>query len=246
MSVVQASVREEKKLMVENAKLKNDIDDLKKQLLEKEKKRGVLAVLMPSGDNSVEYEGKKKKPEKKGGEKAEKKQAAPSQEDVKVDVSRLDMRVGRIITAEKHPDADSLYVEQVDVGEASPRTVVSGLVKHIPLEQMQNRMAVLMCNLKPAKMRGVVSQAMVMCASSPDKVEILDPPSGAVPGDRVTFQGFPGDPDKELNPKKKVWEQIQPDLRTDDQCVATYKGSAFEVAGKGVCKAQTMSSSGIK
>lgn len=58
--------------------------------------------------------------------------------------------------------------------------------------QMQNRMAVLLCNLKPAKMRGVMSQAMVMCASSPDKVEILDPPSGAVPGDRVSVQGFPG------------------------------------------------------
>lgn len=58
--------------------------------------------------------------------------------------------------------------------------------------QMQNRMAVLLCNLKPAKMRGVVSQAMVMCASSPDKVEILDPPSGSVPGERVTCQGFPG------------------------------------------------------
>lgn len=74
-----------------------------------------------------------------GGEKAEKKQAAPSQEDAKVDVSRLDLRVGRIITAEKHPDADSLYVEQVDVGEASPRTVVSGLVKHIPLDQVHSR-----------------------------------------------------------------------------------------------------------
>lgn len=56
----------------------------------------------------------------------------------------------------------------------------------------------------------------------------------------------PGEPDKELNPKKKVWEQVQPDLRTDEQCVATYKGAAFEVAGKGVCKAQTMSNSGIK
>lgn len=55
-----------------------------------------------------------------------------------------------------------------------------------------------------------------------------------------------GEPDKELNPKKKVWEQVQPDLRTDDQCVATYKGAAFEVAGKGVCKAQTMSNSHIK
>nr|XP_046272807.1 aminoacyl tRNA synthase complex-interacting multifunctional protein 1-like [Scatophagus argus] len=275
-AAIQASVREEKKLMVENAKLKNDIEELKKQLLEKEQKRGVCEVAMPSGDASVECvsqptppklsgtaasaspdaaaaavqspkdEIKKKKAEKKGGEKAEKKQAGPSQDEAKVDVSRLDLRVGRIISAEKHPDADSLYVEQVDVGEPSPRTVVSGLVKHIPLDQMQNRMAILMCNLKPAKMRGVVSQAMVMCASSPDKVEILDPPGGAVPGDRITFQGYPGEPDKELNPKKKVWEQVQPDLRTDDQCIATYKGVAFEVTGKGVCKAQTMSNSGIK
>uniref|UniRef100_A0A8C6T8C5 Aminoacyl tRNA synthetase complex interacting multifunctional protein 1a n=1 Tax=Neogobius melanostomus TaxID=47308 RepID=A0A8C6T8C5_9GOBI len=272
-TMVQASAREEKKLMVENARLKSEIEELKKTLLEKEKKKGVLDVPMPSGANSAKCsskptpptnfepahpasptapaqspapkdEGKKKKPEKK--EKAEKKQPAPSQDEAKVDVSRLDLRIGRIVSAEKHPDADSLYVEQVDVGEAAPRTVVSGLVKHIPLDQMQNRMAVLLCNLKPAKMRGVVSQAMVMCASSPDKVEILDPPSGAVPGDRVTFQGFPGEPDKELNPKKKVWEQVQPDLLTDAQCVATYNGAPFEVAGKGVCKAQTMSKSGIK
>lgn len=71
-----------------------------------------------------------------GGDKAEKKQATPSQDEAKVDVSRLDLRVGRIITAQKHPDADTLYVEQVDVGEPSPRTVVSGLVKHIPLDQV--------------------------------------------------------------------------------------------------------------
>lgn len=70
-------------------------------------------------------------------EKAEKKQPAPSQDEAKVDVSRLDLRIGRIVSAEKHPDADSLYVEQVDVGEAAPRTVVSGLVKHIPLDKVQ-------------------------------------------------------------------------------------------------------------
>ena len=83
-----------------------------------------------------------------------------------VDVSRLDLRIGCIITARKHPDADSLYVEEVYVGETAPRTVVSGFVNHVPLEQTQNRMVVLLCNLKPAKMRGVVSQAMVMFASS--------------------------------------------------------------------------------
>ncbi|KAM9477249.1 aminoacyl tRNA synthase complex-interacting multifunctional protein 1a isoform 2-T2 [Clarias gariepinus] len=273
-SMVQATVKEEKMLMVENTKLKKEIEELKRQLLEKERRRGVT-VPMPPADSSVQCASKPSAPEptakpapaapapavksppanstepktkakaEKKGEKSEKK-APPPQEDAKVDVSRLDLRVGRIVTAKKHPDADSLYVEEVDVGEAAPRTVVSGLVKHIPLEQMQNRMAVLLCNLKPAKMRGVVSQAMVMCASSPDKVEILDPPSGAEPGDRVSFQGFPGEPDKELNPKKKVWEQVQPDLRTDNQGVATYKGAAFEVAGKGVCKAQTMTNAGIK
>ena len=163
-----------------------------------------------------------------------------------VDVSRLDLRIGCIITARKHPDADSLYVEEVDVGETAPRTVVSGLVNHVPLEQMQNQMVVLLCNLKPAKMRGVVSQATVMCASSPEKVEILAPPNGSVPGDRITFDAFPGEPDKELNPKKKIWEQIQPDLYTNDVCVATYKGPPFEVKGKGVCRAQPMANSGIK
>ena len=64
----------------------------------------------------------------------------------------------------------------------------------LSLMQLQNRMAVLLCNQKPSRTSGVVSQAAIMCASSQDKVEILDPPSGAAPGDRVTFQGFPGNP----------------------------------------------------
>ena len=65
-------------------------------------------------------------------------------------------------------------------------------MRHIPLEEMQNRMVVLLCNLKPAKMRGIVSEAMVMCASTPEKVEILAPPPGAVPGDLVTVAGYEG------------------------------------------------------
>lgn len=53
------------------------------------------------------------------------------------------MRVGRIVNVKKHPDADSLYVEEVDLGEGKHRTVVSGLVKHIPLEQVRH--LVIMC-----------------------------------------------------------------------------------------------------
>uniref|UniRef100_A0A6I8P8Y0 tRNA-binding domain-containing protein n=2 Tax=Ornithorhynchus anatinus TaxID=9258 RepID=A0A6I8P8Y0_ORNAN len=279
-AILQASLREEKKLRVENAKLKKEIEGLKQELIQAEIRNGVKQIPVPSAaslqaDSSAlfsedlaqptpvpatpgaardqvkgggEEKKKKEKLDKKGEKKEKKPQppAAAGNDSKPVDVSRLDLRVGCVLSAQKHPDADSLYVEEVDVGEPAPRTVVSGLVKHVPLDQMQKRMVILLCNLKPAKMRGVVSQAMVMCASSPEKVEILAPPPGSVPGERITFDGFPGEPEKELNPKKKIWEQIQPDLLTNDQCVATYKGVPFEVKGKGVCKAQTMANSGIK
>lgn len=75
-----------------------------------------------------------------------------------------------LIAVKKHPDADSLYVEEVDVGEGKNRTIVSGLVKHVPIEEMQDRVAIFMCNLKPAKMRGITSEGMLMCASTPEKV----------------------------------------------------------------------------
>ena len=51
-------------------------------------------------------------------------------------------------------------MEEVDVGEGKNRTIVSGLVKHVPIEEMQNRIASFMCNLKPAKMRGVTSEGV--------------------------------------------------------------------------------------
>ena len=65
-----------------------------------------------------------------------KKQQKPEPEAAPVDVSRLKMCVGHIISAKKHPDADGLYVEEVDLGEGKCRTIVSGLVKHIPLEKV--------------------------------------------------------------------------------------------------------------
>ena len=57
---------------------------------------------------------------------------------------------------------------------------------------------------------------------------------------------FLGKPDTQLNPKKKVWERIQPDLHTNEECVACYKGAPFSVEGKGVCKVQTLKNCGIK
>ena len=58
--------------------------------------------------------------------------------------------------------------------------------------QMQQRFAIFMCNLKAAKMRGILSNGMIMCASTPEKVEIIDPPPGVKQGDRVSVDGYPG------------------------------------------------------
>lgn len=57
--------------------------------------------------------------------------------DREITMARLDIRVGKIVKAEKHPKADALYVEEIDVGGGEIRTVVSGLVNFIPLEEMQ-------------------------------------------------------------------------------------------------------------
>ncbi|EDW09632.2 aminoacyl tRNA synthase complex-interacting multifunctional protein 1 [Drosophila mojavensis] len=163
-----------------------------------------------------------------------------------IDVGRLDLRVGKIIEVGRHPDADSLYLEKIDCGEPSPRTVVSGLVKFVPLEEMQNRLVVVLCNLKPAKMRGVTSEAMVMCASTPDKVEVLSPPAGAVPGDLVHCEGYERKPDAQLNPKKKVFETCAPDLMTNADLVACYKGAPLHVPGKGTIVAQSLKNVQVK
>ncbi|CAG9538556.1 unnamed protein product [Cercopithifilaria johnstoni] len=148
-----------------------------------------------------------------------------------VDIGRLDLRVGRILKAENHPNADSLYVEQMDVGEDKPRTVISGLVRHIPIEQMQNRLVICVCNLKPAKMRGIESQGMVLCASTPEKVELIEFDENCIPGQPVTCEGYKRRPDPILNPKKKIWEGVAPDLKVNCEGQVVYKGQPLLVDG---------------
>jgi len=163
--------------------------------------------------------------------------------------SRLDFRVGKIVAVAKHPDAESLYVETVDLGEECPRTVVSGLAGLFPMEQLDGRKGVFLCNLKPVKMRGIESSAMLMCASSDDPraVEPLDPPSSSVVGERVVVEGFEsGSPDAQLNPKKKVWEKLAPGLRTTAEGEAEWQGSKLITASGGNITAKSLKSVPIK
>merc|ERR1712228_836628 len=91
----------------------------------------------------------------------------------------------------EHPESEKLYCEEIDLGEASGmRTIASGLRHHLKLEDLQDRLVVVLANLKPRKMLGFVSQGMVLCATAADgKVRLLEPPTGAQVGERVTIDG---------------------------------------------------------
>jgi len=144
------------------------------------------------------------------------------------DISRVLIKVGKVISVEPHPNADSMYVEKIDLGEGEPRTVVSGLVGKVSIEALQNRLVVCVCNLKAANLRSIKSEAMLLCATSDGKTECLDPPADAVVGERVFVDGFEGDADAVIKPgsSKKgpsIWEISQPFLKTTATGVATYQ-----------------------
>ncbi|CAM8961347.1 unnamed protein product [Rhodiola kirilowii] len=171
-------------------------------------------------------EEKKAAPEKK---KAPEKEAV----DNDLSVSLLNIQVGLIRKAWKHPSADSLLVEEIDVGDAKARQVVSGLAKFCSPDDLTNRRVALITNVKPGKLRDVMSEGLVLCASNEDHtvVEPLLPPEGAKIGERISFTGHDGEPEAVLNPKKKQLDKITPHLFTDDKGVATFKGIPFMTSG---------------
>ncbi|KAH8408373.1 hypothetical protein KR215_004526 [Drosophila sulfurigaster] len=140
---------------------------------------------------------------------------------------RLDIRVGKVLEVSRHPDADTLYVLKIDLAEAQPRTIISGLVKFVTVEELDQRLVAVLCNLKPSKMRGILSEGMVLCTSNADHtvVEPIVVPSKAAAGSRLAFEGYSGTPDEQLNPKKKVWEKLSVDLKTNADGVAVWKNN---------------------
>ena len=155
------------------------------------------------------------------------------------EVLRVEIRVGKILSAERHPDADTLYVEKVDLGSAGVRTVISGLANHIPLENLQNRLVVVVCNLKPSKMRGILSEGMLLAASrqseSGEKVELVSPPTDAAIGELVRIEGLgTPQPDPVLKSKtaQDMYKSVSSKFITNGAAEATYDGRRFIVDGK--------------
>ncbi|KAK9093635.1 hypothetical protein Syun_028546 [Stephania yunnanensis] len=164
----------------------------------------------------------------------------------------LDIRVGRILRAWRHSEADSLYVEEVDVGELEPRTICSGLVNYIPLDELQEMEVIVLVNLKPRNMRGVKSNGMLLAASDArhEKVELLFPPEGSVSGERIWFglEEENGNAILAATPnqvhKKKIWEVVQPHLKTNSSCIAVLDGLPMRTS-TGLVKCRSLQNANI-
>jgi methionyl-tRNA synthetase len=81
------------------------------------------------------------------------------------DFSKVDLRVGQVVSAERVKGADKLLQLTVDIGEASPRTLMAGIAEAYPPEQLIGRKVVIVANLQPRKLRGVESNGMIVAAS---------------------------------------------------------------------------------
>jgi methionine--tRNA ligase beta chain len=100
------------------------------------------------------------------------------------EADRLDVRVGRIVEVQDHPNADKLYVIKVDIGD-EVRTLVAGMKANYTKEQMLGKRVAVLCNLEPAKLRGVLSNGMVLAAEDARDVGLLLPPEDGPLGAKV-------------------------------------------------------------
>jgi methionyl-tRNA synthetase len=102
------------------------------------------------------------------------------------DFQKVDLRVGTVLAAERHPDADKLLKLTVDLGEAAPRQIVSGLARHFAPEELPGRQVCVAANLAPRTIRGLESQGMILTAEAGDGLRLLTVAGEAPPGSRIT------------------------------------------------------------
>jgi len=99
------------------------------------------------------------------------------------DFAKVELRVAEVLAAEKHPNADRLLVLRLSLGNEE-RTVVSGIAKWYRPEELVGKKVVLVANLKPAKLRGIESQGMILAAQEGEALALVtvegEVPPGAV------------------------------------------------------------------
>ncbi len=103
------------------------------------------------------------------------------------DFAKLDLRIGRILEVEEHPNADKLLVMKVSFGNEE-RTIVAGLKKYYKKDELEGKNAVFVYNLEPSMLRGIESNGMILAVVSSDResASILVPDRESELGSRIS------------------------------------------------------------
>ncbi|HKK33859.1 MAG TPA: methionine--tRNA ligase subunit beta, partial [Desulfomicrobiaceae bacterium] len=113
--------------------------------------------------------------------------AEPAEELIEFpDFQKVDLRVGTVVSAGPVPKADRLLLLKVDIGEAEPRQIVAGLAESWTPETLTGMQVVVVANLKPRKLRGHLSQGMVLAVRTDGGLELLNPTGPVSPGAGVS------------------------------------------------------------
>jgi methionyl-tRNA synthetase len=99
--------------------------------------------------------------------------------------AKAELRVARVLAAEPVPKADKLLKLTLDVGTGDPRTVVAAIAPAYTPERMLGRKVIYLANLKPAKIRGVLSQGMILAAGDTEAISVSALDGDVPPGTRV-------------------------------------------------------------
>lgn len=195
--------------------------------------------------------GNKKQPKKQGKKnqnqnKPKKQPPVQGRNENQPDICKLEFKVGQIVKVWNHPEADKLYCEEIDVGEANPRQIASGLRPHFSLEEMQGQRLLVVSNLKAKNLVRFKSHGMVLCAAEPKEdggelVEFVEPPEGAKIGEIVTFDGLPTpEPWSSAQvEKKKVFAACMGGMKTTSDGAGAWNGHVF-MTSAGPCKTKTI------
>ncbi|RLF65953.1 MAG: methionine--tRNA ligase, partial [Thermoplasmata archaeon] len=128
------------------------------------------------------------------------------------------IRVGLVTDVKDHPNADKLYVLRVDLGDEE-RTLVAGLRPYYSKEELKDKKIAVLANLKPAKLRGIKSEGMLLAADDGKIVSVLIPEGS--PGEVVYFEGIKRAPKSRIS----LEEFMGVDLYVDSQGIIRARSS---------------------
>ena len=102
------------------------------------------------------------------------------------DFAKVELKVGKVLECRKVEKADKLLCSKIDLGEEKPRTIVSGIAKWYTPEEMVGKNVVVVANLKPVKLRGILSEGMVLCAEDKDgNLKLVAPEAAMAAGSEI-------------------------------------------------------------